>query len=313
MEESSVEEIKLLLGGAIPEKRTEMEEYLQKYAPHIARCDDRPGFTVEAGAFGILKFTQRTMHQMWILGFAANQALHSYSSIIAVLWVHTGEFDTNHLNEIPEQNIEEEKYENLIYSVYALSRENNTADFAWPNEVPSPENKKPTDVEGSVVFDLVCMSGAFVFLHEMKHIAFSIDGNAPKDPHEEELACDSFAKNMMLDSLNEYSEQSGYDLAKLYSKRTISISLALFFMLVITPVEAWSGTEKHPSIKTRIESLVNDLPILDNDILWLYMSSLFLSHLRYLSKSHIALKFQSTRELAMKLVEEIENASNKRN
>jgi len=58
--ESSQDEIKLLLGGVIPEREIEMSEYLERYAPHIARCDDRPGFTIEAGAFGILKFTQRT-------------------------------------------------------------------------------------------------------------------------------------------------------------------------------------------------------------------------------------------------------------
>jgi len=310
VDENSEDEIKLLLGGVIPEREIEMSEYLEKYAPYITRCDDRPGFTIEAGAFGILKFTQRTMHQMWILGFAANQALHSYSTMLAILRMYVGELDTNELEQIPDQSIEEEKYEKLINAVYELGKVSDTSEYSWPNDVPKPENRKPKDVEGAATFDLICMSGAYVFLHEMKHIAFSQDNNAPSNPHEEEFECDSYAKSMMLDRLEIYSNESGYDLSRLYTKRTMSISLALFYMLVITPIEAWGGTESHPSIKGRIDSLVEGLPIPDDDILWLYMSSLFLSHLRLINKNRLEIKFSSLKELTMKLVTETEKASN---
>lgn len=310
MEENSLDEIKLLLGGVIPERELEMKEYLDKYSPYFTRCDDRPGFTVEAGAFGILKFSQRTIHQMWILGFAANQALHSFSSLIAILRMYVGKLDTRELDEIQDQSIEEKKYKKLINSVYELAKINVTSEYIWPNDVPNPEHKKPKDVEGAATFDLICMSGAYVFLHEMKHIAFAQDNNTPSNPHEEELECDLFAKSMMLENLDLYSKQSGYDLSRLYSKRSMSITLALFYMLVITPVESWAGTDSHPSIKDRIEALVADLPIPCDDILWLYMSSLFLSHLRFLNQGPIVIKFNSLKELAMSLIMETEKASN---
>lgn len=179
--------------------------------------------------------------------------------------------------------------------------------------MPHPENKKPADMEGAATFDLICMAGAYVFLHEMKHIAFHMDNNAPSNPHEEELECDLFAKSMMLDKLDAYSTQSGYDLKRLNSKRAMSISLALFFMLVITPLESWSGTESHPSIATRVESMVDGLAIHNDDIFWLYMASLFLSHLRYSNKKPLVVEFKTLRELAMALISKIENASNKTN
>lgn len=309
MEENSEEEIKLLLGGVIPEREAEMKEYLNKYTPYFSRCDDRPGFLVEAGAFGILKFTQRTMHQMWILGFVANQALHSYSRILAILRLHSGKLDTDELNEIPDQLKEENKYKELIDAVYKLAEVNDPATFSWPNTVPKPENRKPTDMEGAATFDLICMAGAYVFLHEMKHIAFSMCNNAPNSPHEEELECDLFAKSMMLDKLDAYSKQSGYDLTRLNSKRAMSISLAFFFMLVVTPLEYWPGTESHPSIATRIESMVDGLSMHNDDVFWIYMASLFLSHLRYLNKDPLVIEFNTFRELAMALIEKIENAS----
>ena len=306
MEENSENEIKLLLGGVIPEREAEMRDYLNKYAPHFARCNDRPGFVVEAGPFGLLNFTQRTMHQMWILGFAANQALHSFSSTI---FLSNGELDTTKLDRIPDQATKENKYLHLIDSVYRLADVNNTKDYLWPSDVPEPEGGKPKDVDGAVTFDLICMSGAYVFLHEMKHIAFRNDGNTPLNPHQEELECDQFAKQMMLGELELYSKQSGYDLLELTSKRIMSISLAHFFMLVITKKDLWTGSKTHPSFKSRMTSMVSGLTVQDNDISWRYMSCLFLSHLRYLKIHPLIIKFNNLKELTIGLISEIESAS----
>ena len=209
MDENTKDEIKRLLGGVIPEREREMSENFIQYNLHIDRCDDRPGFTIEAGPYGILRFTQRTMYQMWILGFAANQAFHLYSDALA----HVRELDTNELDQISEQSAEEEKYGWLINAVYELGKVNNMSEFTWPNEVPKPEEGKPKDEEGALTFDLICMSGAYIFLHEMKHIAFSQDSNAPINKHDEELECDLYAKSMMLNKLTTYSKDSGYDYA----------------------------------------------------------------------------------------------------
>jgi hypothetical protein len=41
VDENPEDEIKLLLGGVIPERESEMSEYLKQYAPCIARCDEQ--------------------------------------------------------------------------------------------------------------------------------------------------------------------------------------------------------------------------------------------------------------------------------
>jgi hypothetical protein len=280
VEEDAKHEIKSLLGGAIPERKVEMEEYIDKYPCNFFRCDDRSRFVIEAGSFGILKFTQRTMHIMWLLGFA-------YKSL------------------------EENKYKELIEAVYELANMSDPTTFSWPNTVPNPKDRRPTDIEGGAVFDLICMAGAYVFLHEIRHIMFCEDKNAPDDPRKEELECDLFARSMMLDKLDIYSKQSGCDSTILKSKRAMGISLALFFMLVVTPPEYWSGTESHPSIAIRIESMIGDLQIPDNDIFWQYAVPLFLSHLKYLNKNTPRIELDSyNRESAMTLVKAIENVAN---
>lgn len=306
-ENAAENDIKLLLSGVIPEREAEMKEYLEKYSPHFSRCDDRSGFIIEAGGFGILKFTQRTMHQMWLLGFAAQQSLNSYST---TLICSSGKLDINQLNKIPDQLEEENKYKRLINAIYELAEVSDPTTFLWLDTVPNPTKGKPTDIEEGVTFDLICMATAYVFLHEIKHIIFRSDNNAPISPNEEELKCDLFARSMMFDRLDNYSKQSGYDLTKLKSKRAMGISLALFFILVITPLKCWSGTRSHPSIATRIESMLCDLQIADNDNFWLYVASLFLSHLKYLNNCPSTIKFNSFRELAMILVKKIENVAN---
>ncbi len=311
MEKNSEKEIKFLLDGVIPERDREIKNYIENYSPYFSLCDDRPGFTIESGAFGILKFTQRTMSMMWILGFAAHQTLHSYSSLIAILRINEAQLDTNQISLIPDQKIEDEKYSELIKSVIHLAESQSIDSYTWPESVPIPEDRRPKDNEGALTFDLICMSGAYVFLHEMKHVAFSLDSNAPSSPQEEEMQCDLFAKNMMLERLEEYSKTSGYPLNRLTTKRAMAIALAQFFMLVITPFESLGGTESHPSISERVIAMVSDIKVDEDDIFWLYVSSLFLAHYRYLNLGEIIVEFNSLRELSTKLMVKVEEASNK--
>jgi hypothetical protein len=59
--------------------------------------------------------------------------------------------------------------------------------------------------------------------------------------------------------------------------------------------------------------MVERLSIPDDDLLWIYMSSLFLSHLRYLNIPPLVVEFNVLKDLALGLVSIIENASNKTN
>ena len=305
--------IKKLLEGVIPERSDEMEAYISKYAPYFSLCDDRPGFVVEAGAFGILKFTHRTMLQMWLLGFAAKQAMHSYSFLIAYLLKSNAKFNANLLRNISDQDEVDEKYNKLIKSVYALAEVPDIEQFSWPSGIPHPENGKPTDVEDAAVFDLNCMATAYLFLHEMKHIAFSLDGNCPENPIQEELECDRFARNLMIDNLAKYSEESGYPLDRLKSKRAMSMALGSFFMLIITPKELWGSSQTHPSMAERVNVIVAELHIPDTDKFWIYLASIFLSQLRYIGEMPNEIEFTNLKELCLALIERANNASNKAN
>lgn len=304
-------DIKKLMEGAVPERTAEISQYYAKYAPRFSLSNDCVGFVFEAGPFGILRFTHRTMLQMWLLGFAAKKALHSYSSLIACLLISNTNFDADLTNNIQGQQEADGEYDKLIKAVYRLAETPNIESFDWPREVPVPERGRPKDIENAAVFDLNCMAAAYVFLHEMKHIAFILDGNCPTNPIEEEIKCDEFARKIMLEYLHRYAQESGYPLDKLKTKRAMSIALALFFMLVITPEELRGGSMSHPSMAERISAVVVELDLPDNDIFWIYLGSILLSQLRYIEKIPDELGFPNIKDLCYSLVECINNTSNK--
>jgi hypothetical protein len=311
VEEDSGYEVKVLLEGAIPERQEEMNEYWDKYIPYFSRVDDRPGYFMEAGPFQILRFTQRTMHQMWMLGFAATQAFNTYSQSFARLRLHSGKLDTNELCKSPAQVEQEEKYRDLVRSVLELSQLEDPTSFSWPKTVPNPRNRKPSGIEDAATYDLICMAGAYVFLHEIKHILFLKDNNSPSNRHDEELEFDLFAQSMIFDKLHDYAKQNGYDLLGLKwlkSKRAMSISLALFFMLVITPKKNWGGTDTHPNIAERIASLLGRLSIHYDDTFWIYTASLFLAHIRYLDATPLLIEFKTIKDLAIELIAKVDNS-----
>jgi hypothetical protein len=75
--------VKQLILAAAPERQAEFEEIWREYSPEFSLAEDRLGFNLEAGPFGLVLFTSRTMLQIWFLGHAAWKALHAYGGPLA--------------------------------------------------------------------------------------------------------------------------------------------------------------------------------------------------------------------------------------
>lgn len=296
----------LLLGGVIPEKAGELKELLDKYSHQFSRCEDKPGFVMNAGPYGLLYFTHRTMWQMWLLGFAAHQALHVYGGLVLYLLATKQKFTAKILNDIPDQREETKKYNRLVDAVYKLGNIPRLDDFVWPAEIPTPEDGTPKNVELAATRDLILMAGAYVFLHEIKHILFAGgEGNRPEQAIQEEIECDQFARNLMIGELRKYTEKTGESIEKVRDKRATSMILAAFFMLVITPKEAWNGTQTHPSIEDRVTVIVEDLEIPENGTAWIYLVCVCLAQLQYVGETPEEISFNSYKELGLALLKQI--------
>ena len=79
MNEVTTEEaVKRLILGAAPEREDDFLSLWNQYAPQIEFIEDKEGFSLEAGAFGLVLFNHKSMAQIWLLGFAAQYAFHAY-------------------------------------------------------------------------------------------------------------------------------------------------------------------------------------------------------------------------------------------
>lgn len=263
--------VKNLILAAAPERKEELEELWRRFSPQIEFIEDKEGFSLEAGAFGLVLFNHKSMSQIWLLGFAAQHALHAYSPYLLLsstygLPIKSEDFQ---LDSLTKKLANQAK--TLLNKTIALNESLSIDTFIWPSEVPEPLNGKPSDINGSMVFDLLCMTAAYCFLHEIKHVMFKETGEK-MEALDEELACDTFAREFLLEKIELYSQISNYPIELLKMKRAMSICLNSLLLLLLTPNNQWSGSQSHPSVIQRISALTNDLDLPDNNYFWTYLS-----------------------------------------
>ena len=295
--------VKQQIIDSAPEKERELEEIWRQYSPIFSLAEDKPGFSIEAGPYGLLIFTNRTMLYIWILGFAAWKALHAYSSLLLILKVSEQSFKAEEIKKIPDQIEVDNAFEGLINELRKLGDIERIEDFKWPASVHFPAYRQDLDIEGKAVYDLVCMAMAYIFLHEVQHIRFLQDGDAPDDPYDEELECDRFARDMLMDRIKTYSRQSGYPLQKVRSKRAMSLALASFLLLELTPTQFWGDSRSHPPISQRIRLVTDFVNLPSDDWFWNYTSCLLLAKLRSEKMLPNNIEFVDEKDLCTKLLQ----------
>jgi hypothetical protein len=299
--------VRKLFDGVVPEKASEIESIVSKYCPQFRVIGDGEGFTLKAGGYTAIQFNSRSTRQMWLFGYAGRQALHCYASFIDLLKSSGSDLDMRQINRIPGQAEEYDAFTRTLDAVKELNSVFHEDDFEWPLDIPEPEEGRPSDAERAAVYDLTCMATAYLFLHELKHVIFSADGNAPEDRKEEEYCCDQFAKNMMTSSIDQYAENSGYAEVQVRMKRMMGIALASAFVLFATGKERFAGSDSHPAVHGRWSATVKDVNLPKDNCFWLYFSSLALALLKYYSIKVSPKPVENYRSLCLDLISDLEN------
>ena len=300
-------EIQKLFEGVVPERLDEVLDLIKAHSAQFRRIGDKPGFNLDAGAFGAIQFTQRSLEQLWLFGFSGIFALHCYSGIAVLAKCYGLNFNLDEIDSLPDQKEADDQFSKLIDTVEHLKNAESEYDFTWPHGIPKPEDGKPRNIEQAAIFDLVLMATAYVFLHELKHVIFEAEGNAPEDPTEEEMQCDAFASDMMLGQIKKYSESSGYPENKVRMKRSIGIALGSTFLAVATPTVNLSGTKSHPPVHKRWSATLGSIQLEENDFYWLYFASLAIALLKHKQIDFPSQTLISFRQLAMSAIEALEN------
>lgn len=279
----SREAVERVVFASAPEQEALLRDLWAEHQHHFSLVDDRAGITLDAGAFGIVRFTHRTMLQFWLLSFASWKALKAFSAALLLTRMGTGRinFSAAEWAGAPGQAEAEEEYARAIGDVRRLAAIARVEDFTWPDGVPRPQ---PELHFGSVIeeaaFQICAIATGFAFLHEAHHVTLTSGSTASLNPADEELECDRFARETLLSCLDRYSAHTGYDLGAVLEKRALGAALNAYFVLVLTPMERWAGSTSHPAVACRFRQLCDALEAVPSDAqFWLFLTSMLVAHL----------------------------------
>jgi hypothetical protein len=189
----------------------------------------------------------------------------------------------------------------IFAAVAELRHSDNLASLTWPADVPPPGTES-FSVPDKAAFDLICIATAYAFLHELKHVAFAKDGDAPTDPVAEEIACDGFAREFLLSGVPAFAAQIGKPVDEVLAKRIAAIALAAFVVFEETPPEAWGGSDSHPSVAERLKDVFATVAIPPTAYPWNIGAALVLAKLRASGRPCPQLTFPNEKTLFEQLV-----------
>lgn len=269
-----------LMLGAAPERQADIKRLWRKYNPRIEIHDNTRGITLNANGERIA-FDLKTRDVFWLIGFSGWRAIKCYSPHVMCSHTYNKELDTLFKIDTELPSIERD-YKERRTAVTSLIEAENTLDIVWPPDLPRPSaNRDATEcMEYKTAFDLTCLALAFALFHEFRHVMFDIDGNRPTDRRQEELACDLWARKFMTANAGAYAKEYSHSCESVLRKRSMGFALAALVLHDITPIWAHGGTADYFSLTDRLEAILGNTPLPDNDHFWIFTASLLLGVFR---------------------------------
>lgn len=269
-----------LLRGAVPEKGDELCKLWTEHRHAVEVAASGPGLTLNATSKRI-KFDTKTVDFFWLMGFTAWRAIEVYAPAL-VLATSTGVSLDEALQADHGRGQFEFDFKQRIAAAMALQSANSTADIEWPQDVPMPTSDRTSlgDAQEVAAFDLVGLAFAFALLHELKHVMFRAAGDAPAEGYEEEMACDIWARDMMMSTLAQYARSEGHSFVQVAQKRAMGISLAAIIVHAMTPPQAQWGNDDYPPIAERIRAMIDGYNLSEGSPFWTFTACLLIAILR---------------------------------
>ncbi len=269
-----------LLRGAVPERADEISGLWREYGHAIEVAPSTKGVTMNADATRI-QFDTKTIDFFWLFGFSAWRAIEVYSPAL-VLATITGMPLDQALDVDAERGPFELDYKQRIASAQSLIAADQTADIPWSADIPEPTSDRESlgDVQHMATFDLVAFALTFSLLHEFRHVMYCADNSAPSTLPEEELACDTYARDFMTSGLAAYAKKHGHNFAEVQQKRAMGIALAAVIIHAMTPTHAHWGNRQYPPIAERLTAMISGYSLPAGSPFWLFAACLLIALMR---------------------------------
>ncbi|ULO23146.1 phage exclusion protein Lit family protein [Methylocystis sp. SB2] len=269
-----------LLRGAVPERADEISSLWSQYGHAVEVVSSTKGVTMNADARRI-QFDTKTIDSFWLLGFSAWRAIEVYSPALGIA-TSRGMPLEQALSIDAERRHYELDYKQRIGTAQSLIAAEQTADISWPADVPEPTSNRESlnDNQHKSVFDLVALALAFALLHEFRHVIFCADNSAPSTLPEEEIACDTWARDFMTSGLAAYAKKHGHDFAEVQQKRAMGIALAAVIIHTMTPTPGHWGNRQYPPIAERLTAMISGYSLPADSSFWLFTACLLIALMR---------------------------------
>lgn len=303
---SANEEVKALFLGTMPERPGDVAKLIETV--QYERASDRPAMHLEAAAFfgkGLVVFTDRVFQQVWLIAYLAWRTMHEQAGFVIAPLLDGKPYASYR----PGVSASEDKFMAHIDRLGLALVDLRSADagtMPWPRDVPrlTPDLSELRDKEDRATYDLACFAGAFLLLHETCH-ALKRARVEPYGGVSEELECDGFAIDQVLNKADAYAAQNGHTTADVVRKRAMGLFLGLIVILESTERGLWAPSQTHPPLQARVQQLLAKVePILTDtdEPFWVFSTCALLSKLRRQGRLPESMVFTDVRDLFFRVL-----------
>lgn len=269
-----------LMKGTVPERRDEIASLWENYNPAVVLVADARRITLNADKDRI-QLDIKTMDVFWLIAFGGWRAIETYSPHV-VLSAAGGRTVAELMNVDPSLDDVERAYKECRAAAQSLIDAADAEAAHWPPDLPRPsaDRNALNHPQYQSAFDLACLAVAFTLFHEFRHVMLHRDDQRPKDLREEEMACDVWAREFMTAKLARYAEDHGHDYRQVSRKRAMGLALAALILHEITPFWDHGGNQQYFSVAARLQAILDNTPLPENDHFWVFAASLLIGILR---------------------------------
>lgn len=304
MHRNDQKDVEDLLRIVAPERNDYLQDLIAKYNPTFSVSSDQLHFVLEANPLGFVRFTDRTILRIWLMGWVMWQEMYCWSSFVYFLHLDKKPFVLAEFANIPDQQQSYEIADSLYSKALAFVKSDPIDWSLWPQSVPKPNPQVMNSCgqEDLLIKDFIHHEIAFFLLHELRHIILHLDSFHFANPIEEEIECDRWAVEYLLANSDVYATTSGEDPIKVNSKRAMGVALGASVIAHVQELGLWESGREHPSITDRIKSISMTLNLPVDDHFWIVASSFLLACLRRQHALPSRIDFRSHRNFFDKIL-----------
>jgi Peptidase U49 len=289
---------------AVPERLSELRQLWSEYNPHVVLVKDAKRITLNANKERI-SFDAKTIDVFWLICFSGWRAIECYAPHV-LLSAATGQPVRDIISADINLPTVERAYKERRASAQALIDSDKPDTVPWPPDIPMPTDDRGglKEAQDKVSFDLTGFAVAFALFHEFRHVMLDRDDARPTELRDEELQCDVWAREFLTAKLAQYAHEEGLDYNSVMRVRSMGFALATLVLHEVTPVWDHGGNQAYFSLATRMEAILDNTPLPDNDHFWNLAASLLIGTYRQKGVS-IDAPAMSARDLTRYLIDKM--------